>query len=598
MNKQLKLLFRILTPRQKATLAILLFSLLGAAVLESLGIGLILPFLRLVTDPSALDKVPWLAAVYKLSGASSYNEFLFFATGGLVAVFLLKNSYLAYVSYFQIRFSQNIFQCVAQRLLKAFCNRPYTYHLTHNSSEIIRVITSDAHAISNTLLRPGLTLITECVVVIAITTTLIIIDPFMTSLAFGIIGVTMGIFYFCVRPGLRRLGIASQTGSGGMIHWINQCLGAIREIKISGRRRLFFDAFADKVRIYADSAIVSNILQMLPRLLLETLAVAGLAGAFVVSIWQGKSGAELLPILATFAVAAFRLMPSANRILISASQFHLGGAFLEAVVRGLEEELHNTSASQADQQTTLPIKFEKAMELRNISFSYPESKINALHDISVTLKRGESLGIVGPSGGGKSTLLNIILGLLTPSEGEFRVDGHDVLADPTAWQRCIGFVPQDIYLLDETIRANVAFGFSPQDMDETRLFNAVSAAHLNETVNNFPEGIDTVVGERGVRLSGGQRQRVAMARALYNEPAVIIMDEATASLDNESEQEIAQAIARLKGARTFIIVAHRLSTVQGCDRLVFLKDGKIAATGTYDELAGGNADFQRMARIA
>jgi ABC-type multidrug transport system fused ATPase/permease subunit len=594
-TRALNILRLVLPVQQRLGLVLILVLSLGAAGLESIGIGLVLPFLKLVADPAAASSNRWIAPIYHASGVATPLDFVLLSAGVLALVFAIKNAYLAFVSYLQVRVAQIIFRVAARRLLQVYISRPYAFHLTHNSSEIVRIITSDAYAISNALLRPGLIILTETLVAVAITGLLAWIEPLMTLLALLLLGGGTGAIYAWVRPRLRQHGEATQEGTGGMIHWINQSIGALKEIKLSGRSRYFLDSFDYKAGRFVDATSTAQVFQMLPRLALETLAVAGLSGAFAALVWSGRPLSEIVPILATFAAASFRLMPSSSRILVAAGQFHLGGPFLDAVA----QVLRTAEEDDAEVSTEVPERrFEQALELRNVGFAYADAGVPALHDVSIRIARGESVGIVGPSGAGKSTLLNLILGLLTPTQGDIVVDGRSIVADPRGWQRRLGFVPQDIYLLDDTIKANVAFGLTADEIDEDRLASASAAARLDELARLLPQGLDTLVGERGARLSGGQRQRVAIARALYHDPDVVVMDEATASLDNESERQIAEAIERLKGKRTFIIVAHRLTTVRSCDRLILISDGRVAGTGTYQELLKQNPTFRQLAHTA
>jgi ABC-type multidrug transport system fused ATPase/permease subunit len=355
----------------------------------------------------------------------------------------------------------------------------------------------------------------------------------------------------------------------------------VKEVKIAGRESFFETRLRAARRSLAQLRRQRAAMASALRLGIEAILIASMLLIVLVVTLRGDSGADTVSVLALFAYAGFRAVPSANRIMLNAGYLREGKPFAEAVSADFEKLRPGTSRSHGPEPT---MDFRQSIACENVSFVYEDAARPALKDITLTIRSGESVGIVGPTGSGKSTLVDVLLGLLRPTSGRVLIDGDDLIGYERAWQRLIGYVPQDPYLLDDTLRRNIAFGVPDSTIDEQRLARACSLAQLDEFLRQLPEGLETAVGEDGVRLSGGQRQRVAIARALYQEPEVLVFDEATAALDNQTEREVTRAIAALHGQRTLIVIAHRLTTVESCDRLFFLRDGQLAGVGPYAEL--------------
>jgi len=438
-------------------------------------------------------------------------------------------------------------------------------------------------------------LITELTVLTGLVMLLVILRPIPSLAATGGLLVAGFLFYRVFQTQLYKAGKNRQYYSGLVIQDINQGLGGVKEAKILGREPFFLSRHRIHRKELVRSLESVQIIQQLPRLYFETLAVFALLSVILVTLLQGMKGPEILPTLALFAASAFRLIPSLNRVISSLNKIRFGTHALDMIVhefRSLEEE-----KNLLWQQTGVIPALTDQLSLKNITYAYPNTEEKVLSNICLEIPKGTSVGFVGSSGAGKTTLIDIILGLLTPTEGTVLVDGVDIQNGLSAWQKQIGYIPQDIYLCDDTLRGNIAFGIPEKEISETQVSQAVQSAQLQAFIEKLPQGLDTVVGERGVRLSGGQRQRVGIARSLYHNPQVLVMDEATAALDNETEAEIMKAIEKLSGEKTLIMIAHRLTTVKNCDCLYFLEGGKIRAQGTYEQLRDRDEHFMKMARV-
>jgi ATP-binding cassette, subfamily B, bacterial PglK len=500
----------------------------------------------------------------------------------LVFVYLIKSGFLAFSIWKQTSFAYQLQQRISEQLFKSYLNQPYTFHLYKNSADLIRNATTEV-TLFTLVINALLLLITETMVLIGIASILIYIEPVGAIVVVSALVVAGLFFNRFTKNRVLRWGKARQYHDGLRIQHLQQGLGGVKEVKLYGREDDFLKQFS--LHNYESARTNGNqvMIQQFPRLGLEFLAIFGLAMLVYVMTFSGVKLITIVPTLGLFAAAAFRLMPSANRLLGALQTLRFHSPVIDVLNKELSSNviLDNISAVSIHDNFK---PFEREIQLKQVSYTYAGASKKALNNVSLTIVKGETIGVIGTSGSGKSTLIDILLGLLSPTKGSLLVDGHELGDDVRAWQSQIGYVPQSIYLTDDSLKNNIAFGLPTDKIDNASIMEALEAAQLADFIHQLPEGIETVVGERGVRLSGGQRQRIGIARALYHNPEVLVLDEATSALDSETEHDVMQAIYALHKTKTIIIVAHRLSTVEKCDKLFQLEIGKLIATGLPEDL--------------
>ena len=569
----------LLTPGERKSVLVLLGLMVIGMVLETLGIGLLIPAIAIMTQEDLAASYPALQPMLDALGNPGQQALLVGAMLGLIGVYLVKNLFLALLAWRQNSFTFGLMANTSQRLLALYLRQPYTFHLQRNSAQLIRNTLVEVDLFTSNVVTPMMQLMSEALILLGISVLLLAIEPVGAVVVACIFSITAWEFHRLTRRHIERWGVARQHHAGMRFQHIQQGLGGIKDIMLLGREYDFLNQYSFHNRQYARVAKRQNTLQQLPRLWLELLAVVGLATLVLTMLFQGQHMASIAPTLGLFAAAAFRLMPSVNRVLGAVQALRYG---LPAI-NTLHEELNLAVPEPAVQTSNGTPAFQKEIRLINVTYTYPCAPVSALNHLSLTIQKGESVGFIGPSGAGKSTLVDVILGLLTPIAGQVAVDGQDIQQSLRAWQDQIGYVPQSVYLTDDTLRRNVAFGLPNDQIDVAAVQRAIKAAQLDEFVASLQDGLETTVGERGIRLSGGQRQRIGIARALYHDPAVLVLDEATSALDPATERGVMEAVRALKGTKTLIIVAHRLSTVEDCARLYRLENGRLVGQGTYAE---------------
>ena len=536
--------------------------------LEALGVGIIFPLVKVIADPSAIQSMEILSKLHRFLGSPSDAGFLQLLTVAVLAVFFVKNGFYLFMMNHNLRVVKESEAALCEELLLGYMRAPWTNHLERNSGTLLHSILVAPRQIHISVIWPALEVSVEI----------------LTLIAIGSGG----------RADAELLGEDTvRIGKFSTIA-IQQALGGIKEAKVLGREMFFWRAFSRQAR---DRAVVERkqkMLQSVSRPVAETVLLAGMLTAILIVLAEDRSGTDIVATLSLFAVAAIRLLTSFNRLATGIATIRNALPMLDEVYDDVMT-YRSIAGRTVDDEGGAPVRIERELVLKGIGFGYPGRDEAALNDVSVTIQRGQSVALVGRSGAGKTTLADIILGLLEPQRGQILVDGKEVTGQ-RAWRRNLfGYVPQSIYLMDDTLRANIAFGIREDAIDQAALDKALEMSRIGDLLARLPDGLDTIVGEGGVRLSGGERQRLGIARALYHQPEFIVFDEATSALDNVTEREFTNALHELRGVRTVIFIAHRLSTIEHCDKIVFLGGGGVVAEGTYAELMESCEPFRRMA---
>ena len=577
MIKILKKLSRLLDRRQKSFMVLLVFMMLLGALLETASVTLIIPVISVVMDPEAVEGGKYTASLYRFMGMHSVKDFTIFVMTALVAAFVLKNLYLYIQQRVLYRFVYTNQFKTSERMMKNYIRRPYEFYLNADTAVIQRTITSDVNNMY-ALILSLLTLVSEVIVALFLITVLLIAEPLMTVVIAAVLLLTLFVIKLWLKPVMKKAGSDNQDYYASLFKWISETVTGIKDVKISGREAYFVDEYIKCGKGYVDAVQKYTLFSNIPRLIIETVCVAVMIFYMLALILSGRDMDNMMAVLSAFGVAVVRLMPCANRINNQINNISYFEPFLMGVTDNLKEETGDDVTDISDLKPVeekLPVKDK--VELEDISYHYPGSDKLIFDHASLTIPVGKSVGIVGSSGAGKSTVVDVLLGLLKMQEGSIKADGVSVMEKENyrRWLKNIGYTPQTIFMLDDTIRKNVAFGIAEDEISEERIWEVLKEAQLDEFVKSLPEGLDTGIGERGVRLSGGQRQRIGIARALYDDPEILILDEATSALDNDTEAAIMDSINRFMGRKTLLIIAHRLQTIEKCDMVYRVEDGKI-----------------------
>ncbi len=578
MRKIISKLKVLLDKKQKRQMVGIVILMLIGGVLESLGIAMIAPVMQVVIDPQKIEESKILSGIYNLFNLSSTTQLAALIMVALILVFVIKNIFLYFMNVVQLRFVYTNQFATSRRMMINFMQRPYEYYLNADTTVIQRNITSDVNNLY-ALILSCLQLISEIIVFVCLVAILLSQDARMTLTIATLLVIVLLVIKYFIKPVMVKAGQDNQDYYSGLYKWIYESVTGIKEIKVAAKENYFINGYADCGAGYVNAVQKYNLYNSTPRLLIETIAIAGMVGYMLVVMISGTSLTQLLPQLTVLAAAAARLLPSANRInnyLTSIAYFE---PFLMNVSDNLQKEIHDGSISydSADYRKkteVLKLPVTKEIEMVDICYKYPNTESYILNKACMKIPVGKSVGIVGTSGAGKTTIVDVMLGLLKPESGKIYADGADVMENYRGWLKNVGYIPQTIFMVDSTIRKNVAFGYADEDIDDAKVWQALKEASLDEFVKKLPEGLDTKIGERGIRLSGGQRQRIGIARALFEDPEVLVLDEATSALDNETEAAIMDSINRLHGRKTLIIIAHRLQTIEKCDMVYSIKDGK------------------------
>lgn len=563
---------QLLNKHQRHRVAALFVMMIIGAVFEVFSVSIMLPFITAIMNNNIIEDNKYIARVCGWLHITSHHEFVVLCIVCILALYTVKTAYLLFQYYIQYRFIGYNQFATQEKLLRSYMQRPYEFFLTAESGEIIRIVQTDTQNTFN-MLAVLLSAASETIVAVALIITITVISPIMSSfVALMLVGLML-IIIKIVRPILRKQGLIMQDSYAETNKWLLQSITGIKEIKVSQTERFFQDNFREHGLKMVYATRINNTFQSMPRLLVELVSVCSMFIVMGILLAMGQTVESLMPALSAFVMAAIKLLPSSNRIIGAANQI----SFFEPALDNMLANIHATEIEpdvNLDRNDRTWDKMELTNEIcmKSITYTYPSGERNILDHAELCIPVGKSVGIVGASGSGKTTAINILLGLLKPQQGTVYADGIDVSTNVSGWLNHIGYIPQMIFILDDTIRRNITFG---KHNDDDEIWKVLEEAQLADFVKTLPDGIDTQIGEQGVRLSGGQRQRIGIARALYCDPDVLVFDEATSALDNETEEAIMESINSLHGKKTMVIIAHRLTTIKECDMVYKVEEGKI-----------------------
>ena len=553
----IKKLNYIFSTKDKIKIVLLTIIILIGSMLELLAISLFSPFIDGIVDQNTMMESTIMVYIYHSFSFKKYEYFLALLAVSIIAVYIIKNVYIIIEKNTIYKFAYRIQRTISTKLLKSYMEEPYTFHLNKNIAVLQRSMQEDTDQFAKAILH-------------------FMDSKSITVVIVGLLLVCLGIFSYINKKYSRKWGEQGQEYKAKIYQWMNQSLSGIKDIKILDRSETFIKNYDNYMKKYVRVLRLNRLIGIMPKYIIEMVCMTGLLSAVLVKMFFGqKELSEFVPQLAIFAVAAFRLLPSVGRINEHLSAVIFATPSIDLIYHDLKEieDLHVEEIVKDEDW-----HFKKEIEVKRVTYAYPEGEGNVIENACFHIRKGETVAFVGSSGAGKSTIVDILLGLLPPQQGKILVDGMNVYKNLRTWQKEIGYIPQTIYLSDDSIRNNVAFGIEEENIDEQAVIAALKQAQLYDFVDTLPEGLDTCVGDRGIRLSGGQRQRIGIARALYHKPEILVLDEATSALDNDTEAAVMEAIDSLKGQKTIIIIAHRLTTIKNADTVYEVKDGKVEQT--------------------
>lgn len=587
-------LIEVLPPHERRRALALVTLVSFVSLLDIAGVASVMPFLAVLADPTMIERWSVLSWAYDAGGLESQRTFLM-ALGGFAFATLIVAAITRSLSFYaQQLFLQRQRHILSTALLRRYTYMPYEQFIGRRSSDLISTLLTEAGQIVDSVLGPLVLIISSSILAVVTILVLFWIDPLVALVTILVLGGLYASVHFALRSKLVRLGEGKMVAVRRMYRVADELFHAFKSIKVLDRESNYLDQFVEASHSMADNVSRGATLGQIPRFGVEAVAFGGVILVAILLLTESekpKDIGEILPLLGLFAFSGYRLLPTVQSIYAGLSRLRTGLPYVEK----LAPELQACWAEEITRSQVEPVAFNKTFEISELDYTYPNTEQASLNKVSVTLNKGESLAIVGKTGSGKSTLADIIMGLLQPSGGKLRLDGQDIQGDRLkAWQRLVGYVPQQIHLVDRSLAQNIALGLEGEQIDMDRVRKSAELAMIDEFIAGLPEGYDTMAGDKGVKLSGGQRQRIGVARALYGDPEVIVFDEATSSLDSKTEAGLMQNIERLHGQKTTVIITHRLSTIQYCDKILVLENGKRVSLGTFDELRENNEQFQEI----
>ncbi len=593
-----KQIHALLTAKERLQFLFLVLAALVMTALELVGIGAIVAFMGLLAQPDLVFENRWLSRLYILMGIDDAHQFILICGFTLLLIYLLRNLFAAFMVWLQLRFVWGTLLSLSNKLLEKYIYSPYQYFLTRNTSEMQRNLLSEMDQIVNSVILPATRLITQSIMAGCILVLLFWNDPVLAGAITMLFGGAYAWVYIGFRHRLSTIGARRVAANHLRFKTLSEVLSGIKEVRMTGREQYFIDSFTEALRRYTRQMIASGLIAQLPSYLIESLAIGGILGVTLYIVGVKQTVQEVIPVATLYAVAAYRILPALQQITQALAALQFNRKSLNVISHDLALTDKYPVAAQIREIRKQPIICKDSIKLQDVSFRYPAAETNAVERLTLTIRKNTSTGLVGTTGAGKSTVADIVLGLLIPQSGQVKIDQTPITEQTApAWQIHTGYVPQQIFLTDDTVARNIAFGVKPEDIDHDAMTEAARMAHIYEFVTGeLPDGFNTVVGERGIRLSGGQRQRIAIARALYHKPELLVFDEATNALDGATETIIRQSVRQLAGTKTLLIIAHRLNTVKDCDVIYVLEHGRIIASGSYEELMKDCDIFRAMAQ--
>ncbi len=593
----------ILDRRQKRNLILLAICIAIGSFFETISISAVLPIVNVVTDPAIINTSRRYRMIGDILGIHEVRQFVFVLSMIMIVVYLIKNIFLIFLYNLQFTYTTNNQRRLSYKLMQCYLSQDYLFHVSHNVAELQRNCSTDVDGFFQVLLNI-IQLTTEVMTAAFLVVFLMFQDAATTLFIVCIMMVFLYLVLFVFKKKLTVVGIERRVVGAELIKWFLQSFQGIKEIKAANREQYFLDHYE---KSYIESSKLNKkqlLMAIIPRPIMEVMVVCGLLTYVAIRILMGADMMKFVPTLTVFVIAAYRLLPSFNRVSGCLSIITGQKASVDSVYQDLHDIEGLRQEVLKDNQDKTEIRIDEGIELKNVTFYYPSKPEAVILDkVSLLIPRNKSIAFIGPSGAGKTTIADVILGVLKPEGGQVIAGGIDVYEHLHAWHRKVGYIPQNIYLMDDTIRANVAFGYSKEDTDDERVWNALSEAQLADYLLEHDMDLDSNIGAMGVKLSGGQRQRIGIARALYNEPEVLILDEATSALDTETETAVMESIDKLAGDRTLIIIAHRLTTIRNCDLVYEIRDGKVnqrdknAVLTEYNHSLTENLNNQDMVNI-